>query len=101
MAGSLYEAVGSDLRARRTARGMKQEDLALQIGLSRASVANMEAGRQTMSLHLLAELASALGTTSSSVLRAVEDKHVQPERPSADLPPAVQAFIRNKVALRS
>ena len=98
-AGKLYEAVGAELRAQRAARGLKQEDLALRVGISRASVANIEGGRQAISLHHLSDLAEALGTTASSVLRAAEARRSKPDSVPADLPPAVQAFIKTNVRL--
>lgn len=41
-------------------RGMSQSDLGDAVGLSRASVANIEAGRQRMLAHTLVELAAAV-----------------------------------------
>ena len=98
-AGRLYGLVGVELRTRRMARRLKQEELALRVGMSRASVANIEGGRQTISLHQFSDLAEALGASASSVLQAVEAQRGRPESATADLPPAVQAFIETNVAL--
>lgn len=98
-AGDLYGVVGVELRARRTARGLRQEELALRVGISRASIANIEGGRQAVSLHQFTDLAEALGTTASSVLRAAEARRSKPGSMPADLPPAVQAFIKTKITL--
>ena len=98
-AGALYEAVGARLRALREARGLGQEELALKIGISRASIANIEGGRQAVSLHHLADMAEALGTAASAVLRAAESRRRVPDEVPADLPEAVQAFVRSKVRL--
>lgn len=97
--GNLYEVVGAELRARRAACGLKQDELALRVGMSRASVANIEGGRQAISLHHLTDLAEALGTTASSVLRAAETRRTKPDSMPADLPPAVQTFIKTKIRL--
>lgn len=98
-AGDLYDVVGVELRARRTARRLTQEELALRVGISRASIANIEGGRQAISLHQFTDLAEALGTTASSVLRAAEVRRSKPGNMPADLPPAVQAFIKARVPL--
>ncbi|NOG73615.1 helix-turn-helix transcriptional regulator [Roseicella sp. DB1501] len=98
-AGSLYEAVGAELRAHRAACGLRQEELALRVGISRASVANIEGGRQTISLHHLTDLAEALETTASSLLRAVEAHQNKQASIPADLPPAVQTFLKTKIRL--
>lgn len=49
-------------RARKTA-GLRQDDLATATGLSRSSIANIESGRQELSLTNLRAIADALGTT--------------------------------------
>ncbi|QET91488.1 helix-turn-helix domain-containing protein [Roseomonas mucosa] len=98
-AGALYSAVGAELKARRVARGVNQDALALEVGLSRASVANIEGGRQAVPLHHLAKMAEALGTSASTILRAAELKPKANEHMPADLPNPVAAFVRDKVRL--
>jgi transcriptional regulator with XRE-family HTH domain len=58
----LYGEVGRKLRQARETQGLSQERLAKQLGISRASVVNIEAGRQRAPLHLLWQLSEALGT---------------------------------------
>lgn len=89
-------AVGAEVRTRRDLCGLKQEDLAQRVGLSRASVANIEGGRQAVPIHLLAEMAEALGTTCSDILRSTESEKAD-ERMSADLPISVLEFVQRKV----
>lgn len=60
MCDQFYRAVGAKVAEARTMRGMSQNDLAEAVGLSRASVANIEAGRQRMLAHTLVELAAAV-----------------------------------------
>ena len=107
-AGALYSAVGAELKARRMARGVNQDALALAVGLSRASVANIrrqfifpgiEGGRQAVPLHHLAQIAEILGTSASAILRSAESKPKGNEHMPADLPTSVAAFIRDKVRL--
>ena len=97
--GALYRAVGSELKARRAAHGMNQDTLALAVGLSRASVANIEGGRQAVPLHHLAKIAETLGTSASAILKVAESNLKANEQMPADLPNTVAAFIRDKVRL--
>lgn len=56
----LYRALGESVAARRRALRKTQAEVALALGLSRASLANMEAGRQKVLLHQVYRLAAAL-----------------------------------------
>jgi transcriptional regulator with XRE-family HTH domain len=59
----LYRQVGRKIRETRERSGVySQEKLAKRLKLSRASVVNIEAGRQHAPLHVLWEIAEALGT---------------------------------------
>lgn len=55
-----YEEVGRRLRRARTEAGLTQQQLAAAVDLSRASVANIEAGRQPFPVYTLALFARAL-----------------------------------------
>ena len=63
---ALTRRVGERVRELRAVRGLTQVRLAQQSGISRPSIANVEAGRQNVSLRQLCALATALGV-------AVED----------------------------
>lgn len=52
---------GHRLRNFREDRGMTQEELAEAVGLSRASIANMEAGRQDPPVTMFWKLSRTLG----------------------------------------
>lgn len=54
---------GDMILAARKAKQMTQEKLAVTVGLSRAQIANIEAGRSDVPLKTLARFADALGTT--------------------------------------
>src|SRR5208283_2368585 len=56
----VYKLLGSRAATRRKQLKLKQEEVARQIGLSRASLANLETGRQKILLHHVYKLAAAL-----------------------------------------
>jgi len=55
--------VGERVRALRAGRRLTQLRLAERSGISRPSIANVEAGRQNVSLRQLCALSAALGVT--------------------------------------
>lgn len=63
---------GEVLRRRREAAGLSQEALAADAGLHRNYVGLLERGKRIPSILVVEKLATALGTTMSSLLRAVE-----------------------------
>jgi transcriptional regulator with XRE-family HTH domain len=56
----IYRIVGAGIAARRKKLRLKQSEVADRIGLTRASLANIERGRQKLMLHQIYRLASAL-----------------------------------------
>jgi len=66
----LYREFGRALRARRKQAGLSQDNVAKRVGMSRTSITNIEQGRQHVSLHILYELAGAVGTTPGDLLPA-------------------------------
>ncbi len=64
----LYAQLGRLVRQHRERLGMSQGTLAEGIALSRASVANIEAGRQQVSLHHVYRLAGTLGVEVTTLL---------------------------------
>src|SRR4051812_23746855 len=52
----LYESIGWQINLLRKRARVSQKELAEKLGLSRASVVNIEKGRQHVSLHLLIDL---------------------------------------------
>ena len=69
----LYREVGRRLRQARETQGLSQEKLAGQLELSRASIVNIEAGRQRAPLHLLWQISEALGTDLSLLIPRREE----------------------------
>ena len=98
-----YIAVGAKVRSARTAARLSQSMLARRIGFTRSSIANLEAGRQRVALHLFVSLAQALG---------IEPAELLPETPLpgafdtlqdlnahlADTPETTQKFVQEAVA---
>jgi transcriptional regulator with XRE-family HTH domain len=56
----IYRALGRAVARRRKELALTQADVARQIGLTRASLANIESGRQKVLLHQVYRLAGAL-----------------------------------------
>lgn len=68
---SCHIGVGLRIRIIREALDMNQDELAKKVGLTRASVANIETGRQRLLLHTVEQFAKAFGTTPKNLLRGV------------------------------
>ena len=64
----LYCEFGKRLKKARKQVGLTQDSLAERVGLSRASITNIELGRQHVALHSVFLLASALGITPRQLL---------------------------------
>ena len=71
MTERVYALIGETIRRRRDGVGMSQSALGSRIGLSRASVTNIELGRQAVSVHHLYEIADAFGVSVSDLLPEV------------------------------
>lgn len=70
----IYKPLGEAVAKRRKALGMTQEELASRVGLSRASIANIEVGRQKMLVHQLCAVADALELDSVEQLLPLRRK---------------------------
>lgn len=64
----LYLLFGKRVASARRKAELTQLELGVRVGLSRASVANIEAGRQRIVLHQAIEISEALGLTSMAEL---------------------------------
>lgn len=101
----LYEELGRLVRKHRERLGISQDVLAQAIELSRASVANIETGRQRIPLHHLYRLARALKVEAEALLPRAERTASKPidrpisasfnlnEREEADVARAVGAAL--------
>ena len=79
----IYRDVGRNIRRYRASMHRTQAQLAAEIGISRASLANIEAGRQKVLLHYLYAIADALDLDSPAVLMPASRPH---DADTADLP---------------
>lgn len=66
----LYRHIGEAVRRRRRELELTQEGLAERLDISRASLANIETGRQRILIHHLYSLARALGQEITALLPA-------------------------------
>jgi len=60
----IYRQLGQKVARLRNERGRTQAEIAAQIGLTRASLANIETGRQKVLMHHVFRLANALNCAS-------------------------------------
>jgi len=67
----IYRMLGAKVAQIRNLLGKRQEDVAKAVGMSRAALANIEAGRQRIMMHDVESLARALGTEPKSLLRGM------------------------------
>ena len=65
---SINKAFGARLGAERRRSLLTQEDLARRAGIGRTTVANIERGRQSVSVPLLYRLAASLGVAPENLL---------------------------------
>ena len=97
----IYATLGRRVRTRRDELRLTQADLSTRIGLSRASIANIEGGRQAVLLHQLLALAEALAISPIDLVPSM-----QPASNPPDLPEEVMKFMqahtaRNRASRRS
>lgn len=65
----LVQLLGQNVRAHRKARGMSQEQLALDAGMKRAYLSDLERGTRNPSIRALERLAIALGVEPADLVR--------------------------------
>lgn len=68
MEGELQRALGRNLRAFRSRKGLTQEKLAEHWGCSRGYISELERGKRNVSLRTLEYLATLTGTTPLALL---------------------------------
>jgi transcriptional regulator with XRE-family HTH domain len=65
---AVYERVGVNIRLTRQMAGLTQQELADEVLLQRTSIANIEAGRQALSVANLLSIADALSVEPGDLL---------------------------------
>lgn len=87
---AFYASLGRRIQDLRKARGLTQEQLGSRIvpAVTRASIANIEAGKQGVLTHTLVQLARALATTPQDLL----------PKELSDEDPALRDRVQNELA---
>lgn len=83
---SIYAHIGGLIKTRRKHFKLTQEQLASQLSISRASLANIETGRQKILVHQLFSLAAALDMSPADFLPPAAVVAPQAAVEAADLP---------------
>ncbi|MFD6073739.1 helix-turn-helix transcriptional regulator [Amycolatopsis lurida] len=97
-----YAVVGSKIKETRTREKVTQTELAKTLGLTRSSVANIEAGRQRVQLHGLAQIALILKVDISDLVpMPYDDQNSLVTIPGIDEQPAETADFLSAVARRA
>ena len=68
MEDRLYRLFGSRVRALREEKNVTQDELAKRVDLSRASITNIEHGRQRVMLHQMVGIARALDAEPTALI---------------------------------
>jgi transcriptional regulator with XRE-family HTH domain len=79
---ALYVQIGNNVREARKGSRLTQLDLANAVGMTRSSIANLEAGRQRIPVHLLVWIGEILGVSPRALLpdaSAFDGMHVVPD----------------------
>ena len=76
----VYRVLGRKVRQMREVQRMSQDSLAQHLGISRASMVNIEAGRQRAPLHLLWQIAEVLHSKLIDMIPTPEDVAVRPNQ---------------------
>ena len=80
----VYRVLGRKVRQMREVERMSQDMLAQHLGISRASMVNIEAGRQRAPLHLLWQIAEVLHTKLIELIPTPDEVAVRPNQPLLD-----------------
>jgi transcriptional regulator with XRE-family HTH domain len=81
----LYVELGDLVRSQRESTGMTQSELARLVGMTRASISNIESGRQRLQIHTLYDVARVLKVRPEALLPTYADS--KPEAIVDRLPP--------------
>ena len=65
---ALYSEIGRRIQSHRSQRGITQADLAQRVSLTRTSITNIEGGKQSILVHTVYAIASALEVELSDLL---------------------------------
>jgi len=85
----VYKLIGERIRDERQKKRLTQDELASMIGLKRASITNVESGRQQLLVHTLLQIADSLGISPDRFLAK------RPAGAELEMPSNVSASVRN------
>jgi transcriptional regulator with XRE-family HTH domain len=90
-AAAIYQEFGALVRSERESQHLTQLELSKRVQLARASIANIESGRQSVLLHQYLDISAALGLEPSKLLpiSSYQVGRLEPE----NMPKAVVSFI--------
>lgn len=74
MRGTIPPIVGNRLREARLAQELTQQQLAVKVGISRGSIANIEAAKQNLTTATMIAICWALGMTPEELWAGLEGK---------------------------
>jgi transcriptional regulator with XRE-family HTH domain len=93
---TVYARIGRRVQLLRKERGMTQAALASLVSLTRASIVNIERGRQKFLVHTLIQMARALGVSTTELLTETDVSSEPPlDALLRDRAPGAQAWIRS------
>ena len=95
---ALYKRIGSTIKVKRRALGLTQQQLAKQLSISRASLANVETGRQRILVHQLYEFAAQLNVNASDLLPDSSEAKVLQTLDDLHFSENVTVLLRQQIA---
>ncbi|MDC7290020.1 helix-turn-helix domain-containing protein [Blautia schinkii] len=69
----MNELLGSRIKALRCAKGLTQEQISAQIGISRQKYARIESGNNNITLEILSQIAKILGVTVGDITKVLDE----------------------------
>jgi transcriptional regulator with XRE-family HTH domain len=95
----IYKEIGALIKARRKKLGLRQKNLAGDLGISRGSLANIETGRQNMLVHQLYNFAKALQLNPIDLLPPSQEAiTADVDRTELPLPKNLKARQKDQIA---
>lgn len=77
-----YSVVGSNIKEARMRKRVTQTELGNKLGLTRSSIANVEAGRQRVQLHGIVQIATALQVDLGNLVPTSESDSISVDAPA-------------------
>ena len=94
----IYREIGARIRSRRKEFRLTQETFASRLGLSRASLANIETGRQSILVHRLYPIAQILDLNVADLLPPLPTRSTRGDATDLPLPQDLSPEQRMQIA---